>query len=339
MSIVSALDIHREQVTFDWVDVESGESGRGKIRPANRETFRRWLARFDGKPHELVVEGCTGWRFIAEECVAAGVRVHVADPAEAAHRTRSNKRRAKTDRTDARGLRRLLEDGRVPDSWIPPFHVLEVRTQVRLYHDLIEQRSSWQHRINAVLFHQGAVKQERLLMGDRTRLHTSNDLSPAGKQAIEVALRVIDAIDVEIDRLRAELVSFATRQPGCKALGTEYGFGPLTAVTVWSEMGDTRRFSSSDDAVRHTGLDISIYSSDGKRTRAHLTRQGAPLLRWALFEAARHARRAGSPDHAYYEATAERLGKKRAALSVARKLARRCHHRLRELGDVAFAEA
>jgi transposase len=41
--------------------------------------------------------------------------------------------------------------------------------------------------------------------------------------------------------------------------------------------------------VRHTGLDISIYSSDGKRTRAHLTRQYQPLLRWAVFEAGRHA--------------------------------------------------
>jgi transposase len=85
-------------------------------------------------------------------------------------------------------------------------------------------------------------------------------------------------------------------------------------------------------------LDISIYSSDGKRTRARLTRQGQPLLRWAVFEAGRHACKPSSPDHEYYLRVAERLGKKRAALSVARKLTRRCHHRLRALGDEAFAD-
>jgi transposase len=110
-------------------------------------------------------------------------------------------------------------------------------------------------------------------------------------------------------------------------------------VVVWSELGDTRRFHSSRNAVRHTGLDISVYSSDGKRSRGHLTRQGPALLRWALYEAAFCASRSGSPDHAYYQQIADRLGSRRAMMSVARKLARRCHHRLRALGDEAFTTA
>ena len=109
-------------------------------------------------------------------------------------------------------------------------------------------------------------------------------------------------------------------------------------MVVWCELGDTRRFSSSAQAVRHTGLDVTIYSSDGKRGRAHIARQGPPLLRWALYEAGMCASRPTSPDHAYFTQVANRLGKKRAAISVARKLTRRCHHRLRALGDAAFAE-
>src|SRR4051812_34945922 len=104
MAIVGALDIHRQQITFDWVDAESGESGRGRITPADRVGFHKWLGRFVGRAMEIVVEGCTGWRFIVEECQAAGVTVHVADPAEAAG-ARSRKMRAKTDRIDARQLR------------------------------------------------------------------------------------------------------------------------------------------------------------------------------------------------------------------------------------------
>ena len=61
------------------------------------------------------------------------------------------------------------------------------------------------------------------------------------------------------------------------------------------------------------------------------------MLRWALFEAAKCAARASSPDHAYYLQVKQRLGGNRAALSVARKLARRCYHTLRALGDHAYA--
>lgn len=338
MSIVCGLDLHRQQVTFDWVDTEDGRTGHGRIAPANRETFRRWLTRFDGKSVELVVEGCTGWRFIVEEGQVAGAKVHLADPAEAAAKSRSPKRRAKTDKVDAKHLRQLAERGEVPDSWIPPFHVLEVRTKVRLYRDLVDECAAWQQRIHATLYHAGATKQEKLLLGDRDRLRESTALSPAGREAIEVALTMIDALDTQAQRLRDELVAFAKRQPGCVELAREFGVGPLTAAIIWEELGDTRRFSSSSDAVRHTGLDVTIYSSDGHRTRARLTRQGQPLLRWAAFEAGRHAARPSSPDHAYYLEVAARIGKKRAALSVARKLTRRCHHRLRALGDAAFAD-
>ena len=77
----------------------------------------------------------------------------------------------------------------------------------------------------------------------------------------------------------------------------------------------------------------------GKRTAAHLSRQGSPLLRWALFEAAQCAARPDSPDHAYYRRVADRLGGKWATLSVAVKLVRRAHHTLRALGDQALAPA
>jgi transposase len=331
------LDLHRKQISFDWVDTETGELCRGRLAPANRESFRGWLAEFGDRPVELVVEGCTGWRFVAEECLAAGAVVHVADPAEAAA-ARGKKRRAKTDKVDAKALRVLAEQHRVPDSWIPPRQVLEVRALVRLYQDLMGQRIGWQQRIHATLFHLGAPAQHGLLSGDRNRLATLEALSPAAAQAVVTGLEMIDALDGQINSLRGQLRGFAARQPGCRALQHEYGIGKLTSVVIWAELGDTRRFSSSADAVRHSGLDVTIYSSDNKRGRAHLARQGPPLLRWALHEAAICAARPASPDHAYFTKVADRLGTKRAAMSVARKLVRRCHHRLRALGDDAFAE-
>jgi transposase len=336
MAIVGGLDLHRKQITYDVVDTTSGTVERGRVTPADRESFRGWLARFDGLPVELAVEGCTGWRFIVEECQAVGVRAHLAEPADVAG-LRGRRQHAKTDRLDARHLRELLEAGTLPECWIPPEHVLEIRAKVRLYKDLLEERGGWQQRIHATLFHLGAPVQPNLLGSDPGRLAQLQALSPATRQATAVALRMIEALDGEIARLRAELVAFARRQLGCRELQHEYGIGALTSVVIWSELGDARRFANSRNAVRHTGLDISVYSSDGKRSRGHLTRQGPPLLRWALYEAGRCAARQTSPDHTYYERVARRVGKQRATLSVARKLARRCHHRLRTLGEAALA--
>jgi transposase len=118
-----------------------------------------------------------------------------------------------------------------------------------------------------------------------------------------------------------------------------YGIGPLTSVTILAELGDARRFSSSREAVRYAGLDITVHQSDARRAPGHLSRQGPPALRWALFEAAQCARRTNSPDHEYYQQAAERLGGNRACLAVARKLLKRSYHTLRELGEEAIAPA
>jgi len=85
--------------------------------------------------------------------------------------------------------------------------------------------------------------------------------------------------------------------------------------------------------------DITVYQSDQHRAPGHISRQGPPALRWALYEAAQIARRPGSPDREYYLQTAERVGGNRACLSVARKLLKRSYHTLRELGEEALAPA
>ena len=119
-----------------------------------------------------------------------------------------------------------------------------------------------------------------------------------------------------------------------------YGIGELCAVTILAELGDCTRFSSSRQAVRYAGMDITVYESDRRRAPGHLSRQGPPALRWALFEAAQQTRRrTASPDRDYFEQAAERIGGNRACLSVARKLLKRSYYTLRELGQEALAPA
>jgi transposase len=336
MSIVGGFDIHRRQITFDYLDTDTGEVSRGKITPADRVHVRKWLARFDGRRDvAFALEGCSGWRFVVEELKRIGIEAHLAEPADTAT-LRGRKKRAKTDRADARLQRELLAGGRLPESWIPPDHVLEVRAQVRLYKALADERKGWMQRVHATLFHQGSPALPDFASAEAQACLEQADLSPAGRQAVDVALRQIEHLEKDLGVLRCELVGFGRRQAGCRAIQAHYGIGALLSVAIWEELGDCRRFTSSSDAVRHSGLDVTVWSSDTKRSKGHLARQGPAILRWALYEAGMSAAKHSSPDHEYFNAVRARLGTSRAALSVGRKLGRRCYHTLRELGDAAM---
>ena len=295
----------------------------------------------NAQPVAIAVEGCTGWRYVVEEIAAAGFEAHLAEPADT-QAARGKKHRAKTDRSDARLLRELLQSGELPESWIPPTAVLEWRERVRLYKSLVDQRRVWIQRIHAELFQHGVAVPEAQIRSTDTRdrlLSDEVDLTPAGRQRVRVGYSMLEATDVEAQLLKRELQHFGHRQPACRALvEANYGIGGLIAVAVWSELGDCRRFTRSQQVVRHTGLDVTVDSSDRHRAHGHLTRQGPPTLRWALFEAAMNASHQRSPDHAYYTTVKDRHDGKLAAISVARQLARRCYHILRNLDpDIVYA--
>jgi transposase len=346
VSMVCGLDLHRQQITFDALDLRSGEVWRGRVWRPDRDRVRRWLRsdvarRADGHPVAMAVEGCTGWRYVVEEITAAGFEAHVAEPADT-QAARGRKHRAKTDRSDARLLGELLQRGELPESWIPPTVVLEWRERVRLYKSLADQRRVWIQRIHAELFQHGVALPDGQIRTPATRASLAGDavaLTAAARERIAVGYAMIDATDAAALPLRQRLHRFGMRQPACRALiDAHYGIGALTAVAVWSELGDCRRFARSLQVVRHTGLDVTVDASDLRRAGGYLARQGPSTLRWALFEAGMCASRPGSPDHAYYTTVKQRHDGKLAAISVARQLARRCYHTLRNLDpDVVYA--
>ena len=340
-SIVGGLDIHRKQLTFDYLDLVTGEVKCGQITPADREHFRSWLARFEN-PAEVAfaAEACTGWRYVAEELQRAGMEPHLAEPADTAT-ARGRKRRAKTDRADARLMRDLLTQGRLPECWIPPLHVLECRAMLELYHDLRTEHTAWVQRIHAVLFHQGAPAFHDLSRTDapaELSALAGEHLSPAGQLQLGACLRMLATLEAELAAVRRRLLAAARHLHGARVLTASiYGVGPVTGLALTCWLGGAGRFSSARKAVRFTGLDITVYSSDGKRSPGHLSRQGPPVLRWAVYEAGKTHARPAAPDHGYYAAVKDRKDGKRAALAEARKIIRRACHILAELGDDALA--
>jgi transposase len=343
MSIVGGLDIHRKQITFDYLDTATGELERGQIAPADRAHLAGWLARRfpGGQDAQFALEGCTGWRYVAEELAAAGITPHVGEPAETAA-ARGPKKRAKTDKADARHLRELLAQGRLPECWVPPSHVLECRALLELYHDLRTGHTAWVQRIHAVCFHQGARQPGDGLRSEEglaaVRAVAAAQLSPAGQLQVATALEVLQALEVHLDVVRRRLPDAARHLTGARVLAARlYGAGPITALALTCWLGGAGRFSSARKAVRFAGLDITVYSSAGKRSPGRLSRQGPSVLRWCVYEAGKAHARASAPGHAYYARVKDRIDGKRAALSEARKIIRQACHILNELGDDALA--
>jgi transposase len=329
MAIVAGFEVHRAQITFDALDQETGEVKRGRIAAAP-EAVRRWVGRWPGEEVHVAVEACTGWLFVCEALAEVGAVPHLAEPVETSA-LRGKKRRAKTDREDARWLRTLLCEGRLPEAWIPPAHVLEWRSRARLRKTLVDERTSWLQRVQATLFHHGiSGAPDKLLSAQGREFLARLELPDAARQRIE-------ALDRQLAPLEAELRRLARRQTGCRALMRHYGVGELTAPTILCELGDVTRLSASRKAVRCAGLDVGVHRSDRRSRAGKLTRQGSPRLRWALYESAQAACRPTSPDRAdYLPLKARGLSHTRASLTIARKLARRCFHTLRELGADAL---
>jgi transposase len=336
VAIVAGFDVHRAQITFDALDRGTGEVRRGRIR-ATPEGVREWIGGFAGEEIDVAVEACTGWLFVCKALAEAGAVAHLAEPVETSA-LRGKKRRAKTDREDARWLRELLADGRLPEAWIPPAHVLEWRTRTRLRKQLVDERTSWLQRVQATLFHHGiSGVPDKLLSAKGREFLAGVELPGAARERIEVSLSMIEALDCQLAPIEQKLRQLARRQPGCRALMGHYGIGELTAPTILCELGDVTRLSASRKAVRCAGLDIGVHRSDRRSRPGKLTRQGSPQLRWALYESAQAACRPTSPDRAdYLELKKRGLSHTRASLTISRKLARRCFHTLRELGPEAL---
>ena len=289
----------------------------------------------------IAVEGCTGWRYVVEEVVAAGFEAHLAEPADT-QAARGRKRRAKTDRSDCRLLRELLADGRLPASWIAPTIVLEWRERARLYKTLVDQRSTWVQRIHAELYQHGVTLPETSIRWAKTRELLEDDgleISPAGRQRVLTAYRMIDAITVESRPLKADLQRFGSASAGLSGVGRQpvrdrwaVGGGDVVRARRLPTLHPLRAGRAPQRPGRDRG------PSDRRRAGGFMSRQGPQTLRWALYEAAKNASHQRSPDHDYYVDVKDHLNGKLATISMARKLARRCFHVLRAVDpDVVYA--
>src|SRR5262249_43287597 len=159
---------------------------------------------------------------------------------------------------------------------------------------------------HAVFFHQGAPPLAEGMLRTEPGLAAlqaaaAAHLTGAGQQQVATAVDMLAATEAQLGPLRHQLRDAAQHLTGAKVLPRRLsGAGPVTGLALTCWLAGAGRFSSSRKAVRFTGLDITVHSSDRKGPPGRLSRQGPPVLRWAVYEAGKTHARTSAPGHGYY---------------------------------------
>ena len=236
---------------------------------------------------------------------------------------------AAEDKVDAATLAQLLRADLLPEAWIAPPQVRQLRALLRHRAQLVRLRTLLRNRIHAILADHGHGRPAGCWSGPGRAWLAALELPAVSREVIDDDLALMDALRQPIGRLDLEVRQRAKADPRVKVLTQLPGVGMFTALVLLAEIGDITRFASARKLASWAGLTPTVRGSDRTLHHGHISKQGPTWVRWVACEAAQTAKR--HPDFAPgYAALARRRGKKIATTAVARKLLTRAYHLLTE---------
>jgi transposase len=236
-----------------------------------------------GPDPEVVLEATYGWYWAADVLTACGANVHLAHPLGVKG---WEYRRVKNDELDAGGLADLLRMGRLPEAWIAPPEVRELRELVRHRAKCVALRSGLKAQVHAVLAKEGvAVPMSDLFGTAGMALLAEVPLARAYRLRVTSLLDLIDAYDYEVAFFTRLIAEELAGHAGYRAIQAIPGVGPTFAAVFVAEIGDVTRFPAPPQLCSWAGLTPKHRESDTTVHRGHITKQGSRLVRWAAVEA------------------------------------------------------
>jgi len=323
------IDLHRRSATI-YRMAEGGEV-LGTERIVS-QPFELAQAMAEAGPEpEVVLESTYGWYWAADVLEDLGARVHLA------HALGNNwgHRRVKNDERDAQDLAAMLRFGRLAEGWIAPPAVRERRELVRYRHSLTRHRTSAKAQIHGVMAKNGILPVVGELWGPLGQAQLDSlELPEAYALRMHSLRKLLAHVEREITGLDAQLHRRLKDDPGYRALVRLPGVGKVLGAVFFAEIGDISRFDSPKQLCSWAGLTPKHRESDTVVRRGSITKQGSGLVRWAAIEAVGNYRAKGNEKLlSDYKRIAERLGKYKARVAVARKLLMLVFYALRD-GEV-----
>lgn len=319
-------DAHARYSVFVSVD-ERGRIGA----PVRVEHGGRDLRDYLGKLEQdtpVAVEASGGWYWFMDELEAAGLDARLVNPLEAKRRMGGSH---KTDKLDARGLAILLRNGTLPEVWIPPADLRDLRGLLRCRLAMRSHTTVLKNRIHAALKRYGVLRGEAEgdLFTKKQRLKLSVAIGRLPEETRRASLHEWELLD-EVERHIGELEVQIRGGIGCigwvRLLKSLPGVGEILGATIHLEIGDVQRFPTAAHLASYAGLVPTVHASGGRSHMGPSSKQANHYLRWAFVEAAccllmhRH-RYAGHHALQLYDRVKAKKCHGKAAVAVARHLA------------------
>jgi transposase len=313
------IDLHKKSISLCVVDQQRQVLARKKFlcdAPDQIEAYFRGLG-----PFQAAVEATSSYEGVfqrLEPLAARLVLVHAKKMRIIAESTR------KSDRVDAQVLAEFLALDMLPQAYCPT-------PRQREHRQLVRQRCYVQKRITAVRCKIRWIAAR--YNADRADLFTPRGqahlaalpLSKADRFVVEQLLQEWRMYVEQREALEAELHRFAQSAPQAEKqaraiLKSIPYVGTVTIDAVLSEVGDVQRLRSQKRAASFAGLAPGQRESGGQRREQGISKAGSPVLRWAVGQAAWRLVAHVPRWQRVFEALAQRRGKKRAIVAIARRL-------------------
>ena len=319
-------DAHARYSVFVSVD-ETGRVGAPVRVDHGSRDLRDYLNGLE-KGTPVAVEASGGWYWFMDELEAAGLDARLVNPLEAKRRIGG---RNKTDKLDARGLAILLRNGTLPEVWIPPAELRDLRGLMRCRLAMRSHTTVLKNRIHAALKRYGALDGGVVsdLFGKEQRLRLSMAIGGLPEETRRASLHeweLLDEVERHIGELEARIRARIGRIGWVRLLKSLPGVGEILGATIHLEIGDVNRFATAAHLASYAGLVPTVHASGGKFYAGPTSKQANHYLRWAFVEAAncilmhRH-RFTGHHALQLYDRVKAKKCHGKAAVAVARHLA------------------
>jgi transposase len=324
---IVGIDLHRRRSVLVRM-TEAGETLESVRISNDVEYLAQVMARAGERP-EVVLEATYGWYWAADALAELGASVHLAHPLGV---KAFEYRRVKNDFRDAADLADLLRMGRLPEAWIAPREIRELRGLVRHRAKLVAVRANLKCQIHGILAGAGvSVPMSDLfgLAGTELLDRVTRQLGEVDRWRLLSLRRLLELVDGEIDRFAALSRARLGRDPGSRSIQHIPGVGPVLGAVFVAEIGDVTRFPDPSRLASWAGLTPRHRESDTTVHRGHITKQGPRLVRWAAVEAVQRV----SKHHwlgQLRDRVAERRGRNIGKVAAARELTRLVYYGLRD---------
>ena len=311
-----ALDIHKEYVKVGGMNAAQ----EWVIRPRRIEMaqFRTWAQNNLRAGDAVVIETTTNVWDIYDIVAPLVSRTVVANAGAVRQIAEA---RVKTDNQDIERLIRLLIADIVPDVWVPPAHVRELRGLISYRNCLVKTGTMIRNRLHSL------IHRHNLLLGEEGLRSSAwwdqQALSSLEKLQVRQELGMLEKVEqnkAEVDQeLQKMSVGSLWGQSATRLLQLS-GVGVIVAMTILGAIGDISRFEDANHLVGYSGLGAGVHDSGKEHIDKGITKSGRKELRWALIEAAWKAVQMSPVWKQRYEELKKRRGACKAIVAIARKL-------------------